>query len=525
MRPAELPVPAQPIEILHLEDDPRDAERTLQTLRDEGIECAETRVATRAAFQAALERSRPAAGRPPFDLLLADYGVPDLPGDESLALAQKLRPDLPFIFISGKMGEELAVEMLHAGATDYVLKPRLSRLPFAVLRALYERRLERERAAVLEHLTDLSARLERRTLLDEVLEQMPAGVVVAEAPDGRVLAFNETARRLFGLARPVENVTEIARAPVFLPDGQRATPHQLPSLRALESGEVVRDLVLEVRPTTGKSVFVQASSAPLRDAVGKVVGAVTTYTDVTSGKLMQDALRQQVEFREHLLAIVSHDLRSPLGAIGNAAYVLARRAGGDELAAKSIATIQRSVGRMTGLIRDLLDFARTRLGGELPLSRRRTDLAVLLGAVLDEARAVHPERTLELAASGGAFAEVDPDRFQQALTNLVANAVAYGTPGRPIRLALREAAGVWEVEVWNEGPPIPPEALPTLFEPFQRGPHRQGDRNVGLGLYIVDQIVRAHGGEIDVRSSAEYGTAFTVRIPAQPSRGDEAALH
>lgn len=512
-----------PIEILHLEDDPADAELSLESLRDAGLSFEEFRVESRAGFEAALLRGRASAQRPPFDLVVADYVVPGFGGDEALALARRLRPDLPFIVVSGKVGEELAVELLHAGANDYVLKQRIARLGFAVKRALREKALERERQLATEQLADLTARLQHTTLLERVVAQMPAGVLLARAPDGRVLAVNEYARSLFGLDRPIEMVADVARGHVYLPDGRRAGVDDLPTRRALQ-GELVRALVLEFRRPDGRSVFAQTSATPLRDAAGAVIGAIATYVDVTTSKEHEELLREQVEFREQLVAIVSHDLRSPLSAIRNSAHVLSRSVSAPG-ARRAVGAIERGAERMNALIGDLLDFAKTRLGGGLPLSRAPTDLSKLAESVLDEARLANPGRVLELTAAGRAVANVDPLRIQQALANLVANAITHGAPDRPVRVVVREVPGGAELEVRNEGAPIPPELLPALFEPFRRGNHPKGERNIGLGLYIVDQVVRAHGGRVDVHSSAEEGTRFTVRVPDQAARAEDAPAH
>jgi PAS domain S-box-containing protein len=281
---------SSPIRILHLEDDPEDAELALETLRAAGIGCDVERVATAAAFEAALERGHPAASDAPFDLVLADDVVPGFDGKRALALARRVRPDLPYIVLSGVIGEEQAIDLLHAGATDYVLKQRLPRLGPAVRRALRERALAQEHEAAVARMADIVTKLEQKQLLDLILENMPTGVVVARAPDGLLLAVNRKATSIIG--RSAEEMTtlhEITRAQAFLADGRRARPEDSPALRALTRGEIVRDILLEFRHPGG-SVFAQVNASPVRDASGHVVAVVGTYADVTAQRGLQESL-------------------------------------------------------------------------------------------------------------------------------------------------------------------------------------------------------------------------------------------
>jgi signal transduction histidine kinase len=138
--------------------------------------------------------------------------------------------------------------------------------------------------------------------------------------------------------------------------------------------------------------------------------------------------------------------------------------------------------------------------------------------VVDEVRMSHPDRTLEETHDGDGDSEWDSDRLAQVVTNLLGNALAYSPPGSPVTVRTRGEDGWVTLEVHNTGDPIPRERLPLLFEPFERGTDSgSGSRSIGLGLFIVDRVVHAHGGTVEVRSTVGDGTTFTVRLPRSPA--------
>jgi len=160
------------------------------------------------------------------------------------------------------------------------------------------------------------------------------------------------------------------------------------------------------------------------------------------------------------------------------------------------------------------------LSGGIPVSRQPVDLRDIVQTALDEVQAAHPGKRMETAHEGDVRGEWDSDRLIQVVQNLVANAVTYGLAATPVRIATR-ADGEWvTLSVNNEGPPIPAEKLFRIFEPLQRATDTvdRSSRSVGLGLYIVKQLVSAHGGTVAAASSAERGTTFTVRLPRSTPR-------
>ena len=179
--------------------------------------------------------------------------------------------------------------------------------------------------------------------------------------------------------------------------------------------------------------------------------------------------------------------------------------------------------RMVRMIGELLDFTRGRLGGGIPIQTQPAHLRALCRQVLEELEMSHPGRELRLVEEGPLEGEWDPDRFSQLLGNLGKNALDYSPPNTPVEFRLHDEGEHVRVEVHNDGAPIPAEILPGIFEPFRRAVvgNAHPTSGLGLGLFIVHEIARGHGGEVEVRSREGEGTTFTVRLPKR-GRGADA---
>lgn len=222
------------------------------------------------------------------------------------------------------------------------------------------------------------------------------------------------------------------------------------------------------------------------------------------------------EVRERFVSILGHDLRNPLQALMlGAEQILANPACGQPAHARLASAIHRGADRMARMIRDLVDFALGHLGGGIPTVLATCDMGEICRECVDELRAAHPDRTLALSVRGDLKGSWDRDRVLQLISNLVSNALVHGHDPISVKVweeADREAV---VVAVHNGGPPIPADAVPTLFEPFRRGA-KASRGGLGLGLYIVNQIALAHGATVEVTSTVEEGTMFTLRWPRTP---------
>ncbi|MFP2908556.1 PAS domain-containing protein [Pyxidicoccus sp. 3LFB2] len=248
-------------------------------------------------------------------------------------------------------------------------------------------------------------------------------------------------------------------------------------------------------------IWTSVSAYPTREG-----GIAVFFRDITEEKRAE-------QFQDRLLGIVGHDLRNPLSNISLIAQTLLRREGVPEPVLVGVRRISTSGDRMARMINDLLDFTRASVGRGIPLERRSTDLCALVGDTVAEFELTYPGRVVLSCARGAHAGDWDPDRLAQVVSNLVGNALEHGDAQAPVRVELRADGPDVVLSVHNRGTPVPAELLPHIFDPFKQARGTSSRRGLGLGLYIAQQLVRAHGGSITVRSSPDDGTEFTVRLP------------
>ena len=357
--------------------------------------------------------------------------------------------------------------------------------------------------------------LQRRNQIDSVLQLVVGddGVVVQDFT-ARIVFANEPAARLLGGCA----VTALLRTPsaellarlVIHDEAGQDLSGELPGTAILR-GAPPGERMLRIRHEAAQERWVTVRTLPMLDDRGAIATSISIFRDVTEQ-------RRTAEFRENLLGIASHDLRNPLAAISTAATILARFP--DRLdpptSAKLVRQIQTSADRATRLVRDLLDLTQAKLGAGIPISVREVDVEALVAGAVAEVTTAHPDRTVALECIQAGAARWDPDRISQVLANLLSNAMAYGIPDKPVTVEVRPQPEMVTVAVHNHGPAIAAEDLSRVFEPFMRGTTAgSAERSVGLGLYVVREIVAAHGGTVSVVSSLERGTKFTVTLPRQ----------
>ncbi|WNG32408.1 response regulator [Archangium violaceum] len=239
----------------------------------------------------------------------------------------------------------------------------------------------------------------------------------------------------------------------------------------------------------------------------------------------KEEARQRAELEQQFLGVVSHDLRNPLQAISLGARTLQRmEKPAPEALLRTAGRIANSADNMGRMISDLLDFTRGRLGGGIPLERTANDLVRLCHEVIDEFSVTHPSSDIRLEGDGSCEGLWDGPRMRQVLSNLLSNALRHAREGTAVCVRARELPDEVELSVFNEGAPIPEELLPVLFEPFRRGMSKfRPSGSLGLGLYIVRQVVEGHGGRVEV-GTGEAGTTFTIWLSqtaeVPPQRGE-----
>ena len=214
--------------------------------------------------------------------------------------------------------------------------------------------------------------------------------------------------------------------------------------------------------------------------------------------------------KDRFLAILSHDLRTPLNAVLTSSEFMIERGELVEPYVTLVSGIASSTRRMTRLVTDLLDFTRTRFGDSMPIVIESADVRLIVHGVVAEIGAAHPESVIQIETSGLLRGRCDPHRIAQALTNLLSNAIQHGSPQAPIKVSALGTHAHCLLSVHSFGTAIPADQLTALFEPVDAGPDR---RHLGLGLYIVEKIVAAHGGSVVVRSDREAGTVVEMNFP------------
>ncbi|OOG49151.1 GAF domain-containing sensor histidine kinase [Rhodanobacter sp. C01] len=222
--------------------------------------------------------------------------------------------------------------------------------------------------------------------------------------------------------------------------------------------------------------------------------------------------QQAAKLREQFIAVLGHDLRSPLSAIRVGADIL--QVDPDSRRQRVARHIQRSCDRMAEMIENILDFARGRLGGGIPIALQpAANLAVELGHVVAEVQESHPRRDIRVAMAIDHPVTADAGRIAQLLANLLNNAVVHGAMDKPVVVKVMSDGKHFELSVANGGSPIPPGKIGQLFQPFNRGAEETPQPGLGLGLYIAAEVAKAHHGTLGVSSTAEDGTCFVFRMP------------
>jgi len=350
--------------------------------------------------------------------------------------------------------------------------------------------------------------------LEAVVRQMPEGVVIAEAPSGRLVLGNEQMARIWGRPlRPGVSAEHYLRDGLHHPDGRPYTADEYPLVRAMRTGETVTDEEVSFVRGDGARGTLRISAAPIRDDEGHIVAAVAVFQDITERKRAE-------EFREQYIHTVSHDLRAPLTIVLGQAEILERalqRAGLDGLQRRSAEAIVTAARRMNAMIQDLVESARLE-SEQLRLQTQPVDLRAYVVDLLERAKpalAVGRIRVEIPADLPPVLA--DPNRLERVFTNVIGNALKYSPPETEVLVTARRGDGEVEVSVTDRGVGIAPEDLPHIFERFYRAKGVRRAEGLGLGLYIAKMLVEAHGGHIWAKSELGKGSTFSFTLPIAPT--------
>jgi phosphoserine phosphatase RsbU/P len=355
-----------------------------------------------------------------------------------------------------------------------------------------------------------------RAQLDSVLSHLPIGIIVTDTA-GNITFVNGAATMLIPGVGDAKSTSQIyALAEWWTLDGKVLTESEWGLRRALYANQSTQSELEMILPGARGVRALAISSVPLRDGRGDVVGTVNALDDVTAQRAITAERERVAEFQQQMLAIVGHDLRNPLSAFVTGVDILKEMLPADTSSGRLVLKLDKSAQRMTRMVEQLLDVTRARLGTGIPVARREIELAPLVTTVADELALAYPNARIELGEIESVSGTWDPDRIAQIVSNLLSNAIQYGRPDAPIIIELATTPALATIAITNQvlDRPIAADQLANLFEPYRRGLERSTQQagGLGLGLYIVRELVRAHGGTIEV-DSTDAGTTFRVQLP------------
>jgi PAS domain S-box-containing protein len=501
-----------PASILLLEHDDTDAAEVAGWLARADIPISVVRAVDRDAFIARLREGA-------FDLVLAEFDGPSLPDASALDVAAAIRPETPFIFLSETLGEEFAIETLKRGATDYVLKQRIARLPSAVERALIESRTRAARRRAEEALDRLTRESERRRRLYEtVLSNTPDLVYVFDL-DHRFTYANEV---LLGMWNRTWDEAI----------GKNCLELGYPEWHAAMHDREIEQVKATRQPIRGEVPFHGAYGRRIYDYIfvpvlgpdGEVEAIAGTTRDVTDRKaaeqelaLMADSLRDLNRRKDEFLATLAHELRNPLAPIRNGlTYLRLDRDAPD--AERMLDMMDRQLRHLVRIVDDLLDVSRV-TNDKINLRRERLDLRDVIGTAVETVRGPMASANQTLALNlppTPVPTDGDETRLVQMVANLLANASKYTRPGGRITLDLEVDGGDARVRVTDTGIGIPPERLASVFEMFTQLDTAldRSPGGLGIGLALVKKLTEMHGGRVWAESDGPgSGATFTIALP------------
>ena len=528
--------------ILYLEDDRNDVELVRAKLEEEGLACSMIPVETEADFITALNNYG-------FDVILADYKLPSFDGLAALSIARKKAPDVPFIFVSGSMGEELAIDTLKRGATDYVLKQRLSRLGPAIRRALEEaeehlerRKAEEEVKKYQEHLEEMvKERTAQLNLTNEQLEQeiadrkrMEEILLESEAryrivadntydwefwlnPDGKFLYCSPSCKRITGC-----DAEEFMSDPDLLdriihPDDRSVF---LKHIHEVGEKAVSDEIEFRIVRPDGSYRWIGHICQPVFDKGGLFLGRRGSNRDVTKRKRAEDGLkkisdelvRSNADLQQFAYA-ASHDLQEPLRVIEGFIKLLAKRYEKklDAKAEEFIGFAIEGVKGMRALIKDLLDYSRV---GTRDINLRPTDFSEAVDRAVFNLKEAVEESGAVITHDPLPTIRADIMQMSRLFQNLIGNAIKFRGKKTPdIHISAERNENGWTFSVRDNGIGIDTENAERIFAVFQRLHTREEYPGTGIGLAVCKRIVERHGGKIWVKSKEGKGSTFCFTIP------------
>lgn len=490
------------LRVLIVEDSLEDAELEAMELRRGGFELAYERVDSRAAMAEKLAKQN-------WDLVISDYSMPGFNGLEALKVLREIRPEVPFMLISGTIGEEMAVAAMKAGADDYILKTNLARLSPAVERELREANARHE-----------SKQIEAR--YRNLVDRTPIGVFTV-AVTGSVLESNAAFREILGFS-------DSASLESIKVESLPLRPEEWTALTTmLARAGVVRSFELELKRRDGSAIWCAVSARAVHDESGALAEYEGVCADISERKRAEEEIKNArdialaaARIRTEFIHNISHEIRTPLNTIIGSAELLSTDVQTSEQRRRT-AVIQSSGELLLTIVNNVLDFSKLS-AGKFVLEKIDFDLIELVEDMIESFAAAARTKAvgiaLRLDVNMPTGLRGDPNRLRQILNNLVSNAIKFTPSGEIlVRVAKLEDTTrdvLLRFDVIDPGVGIPPEVQGRLFQPFVQAEGSTSRRygGTGLGLVIAAQLTEQMGGEIGFESTLGNGSTFhfTVRL-------------
>ncbi|MDB6169953.1 MAG: sensor hybrid histidine kinase [Verrucomicrobia bacterium] len=490
------------MKVLHVEDNPLDAELIHQLVMAEWPDCEISLVATEPEFLTELRHKR-------FDVILSDFSLPSFSGMSALKLAKEHSPEVPFIFVSGTIGEDSAIAGVKSGARDYVLKDRMKRLVLSIRDAVRESR---------EH--EVRVRAENTVLeQSDILNRAREAIIITDLED-LVLYWNAGAERIFGW--PSVEAVGRSLADLFT---NAAEAEEMRQARAATAEKTEWHGEVRLHDKQGAVIFVEMRRSLVTDSLAQGKAHLTLANDISERKSLEEQVHraQRLENIGLLAAGIAHDLNNMLAPVLLAVPML-RASVADESGRRLLATLEYSAERGAALVRQILGFARG-VGGEPQV----VGLQHLLHETVKFAEGTFPPNITLQSDFGRDLWNVraNPSQINQVLINLCINARDAMPNGGTLTLRasncrLAEAAAMiieggrpgayLMIEISDTGTGIAPEVLERMWEPFVTT--KAVGKGTGLGLSTVRGIIRSHHGFVELRTGKDEGTSFRIFLPA-----------
>lgn len=515
-----------PTKILILEDNNDDADLLCRELKKSGLSYTSRIVQNRYEYEHALEDFCP-------DLILSDYSLPSFDAVSAFHIKQSLCPLIPFIIVSGIIGEENAVALINTGVTDYASKNNLFTLPSKIQRALKDTEIRREKLitdeklkiqaeeliSINQELSQLNAELEDRVALRtqalaesenrfrNMMETIPQ-IAWTNTVKGKVDYYNQRWYDYTGLNRTQNPISKFTNA--IHPDDLKDTLNQFSFLRRrIDGGE----FQVRLKRADGLYRWHLIRLMPIKNVKGMLRQWVGTATDIQELRILQ-------QNKDDFISIASHELKTPITTLKASLQLLDKMKDkpSPSVLPKLIEQANKSLEKVYVLIEDLLNTSKAN-DDQLQIHPRTFNLMTVIGKCCDDL-AINGAFTITVKGDEKLDVYADISRIEQIVTNFVNNAMKYAPDSKEIEVRVEKSINMVKVSVIDKGLGIPEQNLRFLFDRYYRVNH-SGSKytGLGLGLYICAEIVKKHNGTIGADSEIGIGSTFWFTLPIQQNQG------